>query len=99
MEAEDACFCQALLLDRRSLSRWLGYSGEWDTAANGMVMEQQRVVPTQNLAPVVGSLGLLDSLQQHSPQVARLCFELICKSLQIKKSHWHTMLITVKNPA
>lgn len=71
----------------------------WDAAANGMVIEQQQIVTTQNLAPVVGALELVDSLQPHLPQMAQRCFELICKSLQIKKSHWHAMLITVKNSA
>ena len=73
--------------------------GTWHPAANGMVIEQQQILTTQNLATLFASLGLRDQLQEQLPQLARQCFRWICWRLQMKVDNWHSQLITVKNTA
>ncbi len=72
------------------------YSG-WDPAINGMIIEQQQILTTQNLAPLLN--GLVESLRPQLPDMARRCFVWICRRQQIPESNWHARLITVKNTA
>lgn len=74
------------------------YSG-WDPATNGMIIEQQQILTTQNLAPLLSGLGLVESLRPQLPGMARQCFVWICRRQQIPESNWHARLITVKNTA
>ena len=73
--------------------------GGWDPATNGMIIEQQQIVTTQNLAPLFAGLGLAEILRPHLADMARRCFGWICRRLQVKEADWHARLITVKNTA
>lgn len=73
--------------------------GGWDPATNGMIIEQQQVLTTQNLATLFAELNLQDSLRPHLPDMARRCFEWVCRRLQVNDPNWHARLIMVKNSA
>ena len=64
-----------------------------------MIIEQQQVVTTQNLATLFASLGLAATLQAQLPDMARRSFEWIVRRQQIEESNWHARLIMVKNTA
>lgn len=73
--------------------------GDWDPAINGMIIEQQQVLTTQNLASVFAALGLSETLRPHMTDMARHCFDWICRRQQVNESEWHARLIMVKNTA
>ncbi|WP_146401094.1 hypothetical protein [Pseudobythopirellula maris] len=73
--------------------------GGWDSAINGMIIEQQQVLTTQNLASLFSGLGLAETLRPQLSSMARHCFEWICRRQQINESLWHARLITMKNTA
>lgn len=73
--------------------------GGWDPAANGMVIEQQQIITTQNLAPLVMSLGMQDQLGPHLIPMARSCFGWIIRRMEAGDTDWHAKLIAVKNSA
>jgi hypothetical protein len=73
--------------------------GDWDPATNGMIIEQQQVLTTQNLATLFSELGLQESLRPHLHDMARRCFEWVCRRLQVNDPNWHARLIMVKNSA
>ncbi len=73
--------------------------GGWDPAVNGMIIEQQQVITTQNLATLFGGLGLAETLRPQLSDMARRCFDWICRRQQIKEPKWHARLIMVKNTA
>jgi hypothetical protein len=68
-------------------------------AANGMLIEQQQILTTQNLATLFAALGLADELGRDLFYMAQECFKWICERFQIKSDNWHTGLITLKNCA
>jgi hypothetical protein len=74
-------------------------SGGWDTATNGMIIEQQQVITTQNLATLFQGLGLGHILRPNLADMARRSFDWICRRQQLNPSDWHTRLIMVKNTA
>lgn len=47
-------------------------------ARNGMIIEQQQILTTHNLASLVGSLGLLERLQPSLIGMVRRCFSTVC---------------------
>lgn len=71
----------------------------WRPATNGMIIEQQQVLTTQNLAPLFSNLGLTVTLQDRLPAMARQCFEWILRRLQMRSTKFHDRLIAVKNTA
>jgi hypothetical protein len=73
--------------------------GGWDPAKNGMIIEQQQILTTQNLAALYSGLELNESLGIHSVAMAKQCFAWICRRLQMKPHSWHEELITLKNAA
>jgi hypothetical protein len=73
--------------------------GMWDPAANGMIIEQQQIVTTQNLAALLTVLGLHDALSGKLDEMAKRCFRWICKRQQMKIDDWHARLVTLKNTA
>lgn len=74
------------------------YSG-WDPATNGMIIEQQQVLTTQNLATLFAELKFQESLRPHLLDMARRCFEWVCRRLQVNDPNWHARLIMVKSSA
>jgi hypothetical protein len=73
--------------------------GTWDPAINGMIIEQQQILTTQNLAVLYSRLHLRDVLANQLGEMARHCFEWICRRQQMKASNWHAQLIMLKNTA
>ena len=64
-----------------------------------MIIEQQQIITTQNLAALFGGLGLANSLQDQLPEMARYCFAWICRRQQMKIAEHHARLVMVKNTA
>ena len=73
--------------------------GTWNPAINGMVIEQQQILTTQNLAVLFHGLDLAEALQGHLEEMARQCFRWICRRQQTKIDTWHARLIMLKNTA
>ncbi len=73
--------------------------GTWNPATNGMIIEQQQILTTQNLAALLTGLGLTDAIRRRSSELSRRCFEWVCEHQQMKIDRWHARLIMVKNTA
>jgi hypothetical protein len=73
--------------------------GTWDPATNGMIIEQQQVLTTQNLAALFAGLDLSDTIRDQLGEMSMRCFKWICCRLQRKSDNWHARLIAVKNAA
>lgn len=73
--------------------------GTWDPATNGMIVEQQQILTTQNLAVLFMELGLTGTLRNQLGDVAKECFKWICRRQQMKIDKWHAKLIMIKNSA
>ncbi len=73
--------------------------GGWDVATNGMIIEQQQILTTQNLAVLFDGLELTDELRGHMISLAKQCFEWICNRQQANSPTWHALLIMLKNTA
>ncbi len=71
----------------------------WDPATNGMIIEQQQIVTTQNLASLFVGLELAESLRPYLVDMARRSFVWICRRQQVNTANWHARLITVTNTA
>src|SRR5579859_1556237 len=71
----------------------------WDPATNGMIIEQQQILTTQNLAVLFVALDLAAALRDQLADLPRHCFHWICKRQQVKVNDWHTGLIHIKNTA
>ena len=87
---ELACMCAA----RAGVSL-----GTWDPATNGMILEQQQILTTQNLAATFVGFDLLDRLSGELRQMAERCFEWVCRRQQMKMVTRHAHLIAIKNTA
>ncbi len=73
--------------------------GTWVPVANGMLIEQQQIITTQNLATLFVRLGLAAALREQLDPMARRCFAWICKRQQMKIDEHHGRLIMLKNTA
>jgi hypothetical protein len=71
----------------------------WDVAVNGMIIEQQQIITTQNLAVLYEGLRLKDLLSERSYDLAQGCFTWVCRRQQMKSELWHAKLIMLKNTA
>lgn len=71
----------------------------YTTVTNGMLIEQQQILTTQNLAVLVGGLNMQSELKAVAGSLARQCFAWICSQLQLKRTDWHGQLIARKNSA
>lgn len=71
----------------------------WDVAKNGMIIEQQQILTTQNLAVLFAGLNLRDDLDGRLDGLARRCFQRICRRQQANSPTWHALLIMFKNTA
>jgi hypothetical protein len=64
-----------------------------------MIIEQQQILTTQNLAVLFDGLDLADALRGRLASLAQLCFTWICRRQQVKANEWHARSIMVKNTA
>jgi hypothetical protein len=72
--------------------------GSW-VARNGMIIEQEQILTTHNLAVLFTALGLADTLRPHLGDLARRCFEWICRRQRQQPANWRARLQAVKNSA
>ena len=70
--------------------------GTLDPATNGMIIEQQQILTTQNLAVLFAGLGLADVLRHQLGDMAKLCFQWVCRRQQVKIADWHARLTMMK---
>ncbi len=68
----------------------------WSVAANGMMLEQQQIITSHNLAQLFKTLDLSDL---SFAQMATDCFDWICKRQQIPLHDWRAKLQMTKNTA
>ncbi|MEN4922059.1 hypothetical protein ABE485_25565 [Achromobacter spanius] len=68
-------------------------------AVNGMVIEQQQILTTQNLAVLVAHAGVDAMLADRYGQMALASFEWICARQQMKINDWHARLRMIRNTA
>ncbi len=73
--------------------------GWGDPASNGMIIEQQQILTSQNLAVLLDGLNLADVLHGQLYDLAQRCFMWICRRQQVKSYNWHARLIMLKNTA
>ncbi len=64
---------------------------------NGMIIEQQQILSTQNLAIICSELDLLEKLPLYG--MAQSCFQWLCKRLQANSNYCHAHLIKIKQSA
>jgi len=64
-----------------------------------MIIEQQQILTTQNLAALFSVLDFTDPLRDELGEMARRCFTWVCKRHQMKIDHRHRRLIMLKNTA
>jgi hypothetical protein len=75
------------------------FSEPWNIAANGMIIEQAQIVTTHNLAVLFRFLDLKTVYGSHISDLAKSCFEWICRRQQIRFTEHHARLIMLKNTA
>ena len=73
--------------------------GNWNVAENGMLIEQQQILTTQNLAVLTMGIGIQNEITELSEELAQSCFYWICKRLQANAASRHDNLIAIKNSA
>ena len=73
--------------------------GQWRPASNGMIIEQQQILTTQNLAALIVGLNLRVSLEGRFAGMAQSCLRSIASRNQVKVDDWHAQLILIKNSA
>lgn len=90
--------------DAQAFSRYCSkLAGEkskgWSVASNGLVIEQQQIVTTQNLASLFCALDLANQFGEEIIDVAKSCFKWVCYRQQITLADHHARLIMLKNTA
>lgn len=68
----------------------------WSVASNGMILEQQQIITSHNLAQVLSALDLSDL---RFDDMAFRCFEWICWRQQTPLTEWRAKLQMTKNTA
>jgi len=64
-----------------------------------MIIEQQQILTTQNLAALFVGLDLSSTLHGQLEEMAMQCIRWICRRLQRNIDQWHDRLIMLKNTA
>jgi hypothetical protein len=72
---------------------------EWSVARNGAIIEQAQILTTHNLGQLLAGLSLRDELRPVLPDLARRCFEWICRRQQLVIRDWRAEMQNVKNSA
>ncbi|MBI1247110.1 hypothetical protein GC197_04605 [bacterium] len=73
--------------------------GTWDPATNGMIIEQQQILTTQNLAVLFDGMSLTHQLHGRLPGMIIDCFQWICRRQQMKIDRRHAQIVMLKNTA
>jgi hypothetical protein len=72
---------------------------QWSVARNGTIIEQAQILTTHNLAQLVDGLALRHELGPSFPELAKRCFEWICRRQQLATHDWSAAMQTAKNSA
>jgi len=73
------------------------HSGDWNIVANGMQIEQQQILTTQNLAVLTVGTKIQSPLKATAYDLSQACYEWICRRLQANTMTYHDHLIALKN--
>ena len=76
-----------------------GVSSGTSVATKGMIIEQQQIVTTHNLATLTIALNLHGVLSGQATTLARNCFVWVCRRLCAPAPTHHDRLIAIKNSA
>lgn len=76
-----------------------GVSYGRSVAANGMIIEQQQILTTQNLASLCLQIGIDAEFKKQAFVLAQQCFSWVCQRLGVKTTDRHSKLIKIKNAA
>lgn len=68
-------------------------------ASNGLKIEQQQIVTTQNLAALFYALDLKVLLEDELIDLPKACFKWVCHRQQIPLDNYHARLVMMKNTA
>ena len=71
----------------------------WSPASNGMLIEQQQILTTQNLAAVFSIPGARSTLEPELFAMAQTCLRWVCRRQQMKIMDHHARLLMLKNTA
>jgi len=74
-------------------------SYDWNVAANGVVIERQQIITTQNLAQLFSLFEWKKDSENEIEEAIKKCFVWICKRQQIKLNDYHAKLVMIKNTA
>lgn len=74
-------------------------AGFGSVAANGMVIEQQQILTTHNLAVLAAGAGLAPLFQDRFGPLALSAFKWLCARQQMKIDGWHARLRMLRNTA
>jgi hypothetical protein len=73
---------------------------KFSVASSGIIIEQQQILTTHNLAVLFESLSLKDKLADDLPAMAARCLNYVRRGQQMNfKENWHARLIMLKNTA
>ncbi|MEL7333246.1 MAG: hypothetical protein AAFN12_13455, partial [Cyanobacteria bacterium J06560_2] len=73
--------------------------GQYSTAINGMIIEQQQILTTHNLAALCSTPAMASWLSSNALSLAKQCFGWVCWRLQHPVPIWHAGLIQLKKAA
>jgi hypothetical protein len=68
-------------------------------AVNGMVIEQQQILTTQNLAVLYSAIDSDHALRGRFPESARQVFDWVIRRLQVRQADHHAKLVSIKTSA
>ena len=71
----------------------------WNTKHNKMILEQEQILTTHNLATLFETLDLKEAMQERFLDLAKDCFAYSAQTLQTWKPDWHSQMLQVKNSA
>ncbi|MEL6552830.1 MAG: hypothetical protein AAFQ63_05115 [Cyanobacteria bacterium J06621_11] len=74
-------------------------TNRYSPAANGMIIEQQQIVTTHNLAALCSLPKIAERLTNTASELSQHCFIWLTQRLQIRANDWHTGLIQIKQSA
>ncbi|MBU6951752.1 hypothetical protein [Hahella sp. HN01] len=71
----------------------------WSVASNAVIIEQQQILTTQNLAVLFQALGLKTKLGENLSLMVKDCFKWVCRRQQLKMDSNHAGLNIMKKSA
>jgi hypothetical protein len=88
--AQFASICEKRIPKEKEVSR---------VVRSAMIIEQQQILTTQNLAAIFYAANLAQCLQDRLPEMSRSCLQFVCSKQQMKINDQHARLTMIKNTA